>query len=67
MCSSSYVSTLSLYPEEEDALRECLGFSMGEWGAIPHAGGGEGLYIASHHTGLLFTTVHYTPNTMQVH
>ena len=37
--------------------RECLGFSLGEWSAIPHAGGGEGLYIAPRHTGVLFYTV----------
>ena len=33
-------------------------------GVVPHAGGGEGLYIAPRHTGLLYNTVDDTSKTL---
>ena len=67
-CSLSCMSSQSLYPEEEDVLRGVSRvLSGGKWEAIPHAGGGEGLYIASHHTDVLLDIVHYTQYTVPVH
>ena len=54
------MSTISVYPEQEEALRESLGFLWGEMRSnvtVPHAGGGEGLYIAPRHTEVQFGTV----------
>ena len=54
------MSTISVYPEEGQALWESLGFLWGEVRSnlpVPHAGGGEGLYIAPRHTEVLFATV----------
>ena len=46
--------------EDEEALRESLGISGGKGevpDVVPRAGGGEGLYIAPRHTGVLCYTV----------